>query len=348
MTKSSIAALWLAAAAMSLGMAANAANPCMILSSAPDSHTVQQGDTLWHIAARFLQNPWCWREVWSNNHDQIRDPHWIYPGQRIVLDRAHGKLLVESDESIPMAISRRSPSVRVVATPSQQAIPSITPRLAELAGRYRLVAVESVSRAPRIADTPAGRRLAVPGDTVLVNGPLPANETLDVMRELASLPGPQSEQPRWMPLLRVGQVRRLATGTQQHLLVLRADAELMRGDLLLPSVSAPSTVLVPHAAPPIQGKIASVIRESRWASQHDVVALNKGLDDGLTPGSVVEVLAPDTIGANESHAPSSLRSIAALLVFEAVDRNALALVMQSRDALRVGDLIRTPVPNERP
>jgi hypothetical protein len=67
----------------------------------------------------------------------------------------------------------------------------------------------------------------------------------------------------------------------------------------------------------------------------------------LTPGSVVEVLAPDTIGTDKSPAPSS-RSIAALLVFEAVEQSALALVMQSRDALRVDYPIRSPSPNERP
>ena len=347
MTKSSIAALCLAAGAVSLCPAAKAANQCVVLRSAPDSHTVQQGDTLWHIAARFLQNPWCWQAVWSTNHDQIRDPHWIYPGQRIVLDRTQGKLHVAPDESPAVAAIRRSPAARGVAAPKQSPIPMIAPRLADLASRYRLLAIASVSNAPRIADASEGRRLAVPGDTVAVTGLLPESEILDVMRELAPLQGPDGGAPLWVPVLRVGQVRQLATRGPQRLQVLNAEAELMRGDLLVPSATARSAVLVPHAAPPLQGKIAAVLRESRWASQHDVVALNKGMSDGLTPGSVVEVLAPDTISTDTSPAPSS-RSIAALLVFEAVEQSALALVMQSRDALRVDYPIRSPSPNERP
>jgi hypothetical protein len=49
----------------------------------PEFYMVAPGDTLWEIAQAFLGNPYYWPRLWSIN-DYITNPHWIYPGNRIV------------------------------------------------------------------------------------------------------------------------------------------------------------------------------------------------------------------------------------------------------------------------
>jgi nucleoid-associated protein YgaU len=49
---------------------------------APEEYVIQKGDTLWDLSQKFLNNPWYWPKIWSNN-PYIENPHWIYPGNKL-------------------------------------------------------------------------------------------------------------------------------------------------------------------------------------------------------------------------------------------------------------------------
>src|SRR5712691_147810 len=72
--------------------------PLVIKPDAPDRYVVVPGDTLWGIAQRYTDSPWRWPELWNMNKDQIRNPHLIYPGYVILLDRERGRLSIAGTE----------------------------------------------------------------------------------------------------------------------------------------------------------------------------------------------------------------------------------------------------------
>ena len=49
------------------------------------THTVVRDDTLWDLAIRYYETPWEWRVIWNANRDVVEDPHWIYPGEVLVI-----------------------------------------------------------------------------------------------------------------------------------------------------------------------------------------------------------------------------------------------------------------------
>lgn len=345
MKKCSTAALLLAAVAAA---PAGAGMTCEILQTAPEAHRVQRGDTLWDIAAIFLKNPWCWPQVWERNRDHVANPHLIYPGQLILLDRQAGRLHAAPAtngraDADGRGEIRLTPVARGVLLPEGRPIPLIAPQLLESAARFRLATPEVIAGAARIIGFSDRRRMVSSGDMAYAEGKVPTDIVLDIVRVLDPVRDPDSGALLALPLLRIGTAHYLRQdGSGLHrVLVAQAQAEVVAGDLLLRAQAPLEAVSALQPAPACEGKIAALLRGGGGSGQGDVAILNCGQRKGLNNGSLVAVMKHVRIGADDSPLPSrpDAQPVAALLVFDALEQAALALVMRSSDAIGAGDAI---------
>ena len=316
---------------------------CEFLTTAPDTHRVKEGDTLWQIAATFLENPWCWSAVWERNREQIRDPHWIYPGQTIYFDSERQQLgLRQSDAGY---VVRRSPTVRTESLRAAP-LPVIAPDLEKRLSKTTLVPADALALAPKVAGLADGRRMASMGDAIFVSGAVNDHTRFQVIRPLRTIVDPDTGKPLALTSLRVGTAHLLKAGrnAMHQFKVTSSDAEILVGDRLVPLVNHEQQRWLPHPTPAFSGRVASVLRGATWASLNDIVAINRGLRQGLDTGSVVAVVRHVKIygEANQPVPNASMPDeIATLLVFDVTDEAALAVVMRARDTFTIGDTVES-------
>ena len=159
--------------------------------NAPDSYTVKPRDTLWDISKLFLRSPWRWPELWGMNLEQIRNPHLIYPGQVLYLDKTDGRARLRLGQRVGGdGTTRLSPRVRSAGL-ADGALPSIPFHLIEpFLNEAIIFQGNELEAAPRIVATQEGRVILGRGDTAYVRGDLTAAQDYRIFREARPLKDP--------------------------------------------------------------------------------------------------------------------------------------------------------------
>jgi hypothetical protein len=358
------AAALVAAAAIPAQAAPASAGPhCSFRPNAPDQHVVVKRDTLWDISGKFLEHPWCWPQVWGMNREEIRNPHWIYPGQIIYFDRVHGRLTLtrpgsgDADASQP-PITKLSPQIRTEEL-EREAISSIPSGAIEPFLTQPLVVEQrELDAAPRIAATPETRVYLAEGDRIYVRGPLNGATSFQVFRPGKQLIDPDTGKLVAHEAAYVGAaklVKEAGPGVDVHTFtVTRSVQEMGIGDRLLPTPPVPVRNYVPHVpAQPVRARIMSMATESNYAAQNQVVTVNRGALDGLDVGSVLQLYhlgktiqdpggKKGLFGFGGSPMRMPDEQYGELFIFRVFGHVSYGLVMQVTLPVQIGDVAKSP------
>jgi hypothetical protein len=269
--------------------------------NAPESYSVQPGDTLWGIAGRFLQDPWRWPEVWEGN-PEVADPNLIFPGEQLVLDLSRAGAPRIRRAQGGLRVVKLSPRVRVTALDT--AIPTIPlGSVAPFLTRPWVTEAKELDDAPYVVGFPQERVLAGRGDQIFVRRIMRASESgFEVLRPGEALRDPETRELLGYEALYVGEARLEQTGDPATLRMTSATMQVQVGDRVRPVRD--ETVIrsfLPRPAPRgLEGHIISVLDGVSQIGQYDVVVLDRGSRDGVEVGQVFGVYrggveAPDRV-----------------------------------------------------
>jgi LysM domain len=330
-----------------------------LVPNAPDSHVVKTGDTLWDISKLFLKSPWRWPELWGMNMEQIRNPHLIYPGQVLYLersgDRAHlrvGQPVGNTLKLVPRVRSKDLGLNPIASIPFHL----IEPFLNEAV----IFEKNELELAPRIVATQEGRVVLSKGDTAYVRGDLGADTAYRIFRQPKPLIDPTTKEILGFEAVYVGTANYIRAGDTRPgpdgkpeivpatftVSSLRLEAGV--GDRLTPVASREFTNYAPRRPDnPIGGQIASIYGDGLIAGQNQIVALNKGERDGVERGHVLALWRDGIHAVDSTDASRPVMKLpderhGLLFVFRVFDRMSYALVLTVQEPVKAGDRFTEP------
>lgn len=347
--------------------------------NAPDSYTVKRGDTLWAISKLFLKSPWRWPELWGMNKAEIKNPHLIYPGQTLYLDKSNGRARLSSSRGGANSLEtiKLSPRTRISNLPDDS-IPTLQNSLIEPFLTEPIIVEEAtLQAAPRFVATQEGRVLLSEGDRAYARSAdgsglsIAAGKPRDfrVFRNATALKDPGTGEILGYEAQYVGRAK-LVRGESVSVVrgaelkagevvateivpatldITRSKEEIRTGDRLLPEPPLELLTYTPRApANAVEARIVSVYGSAvANVAQNQVVVINRGTKDGMERGHVLAIQTNgervvDKTGTSfqEIKLPDERNGL--LMVFRPFERVSYALVLQATEAVRVGDWLINP------
>ena len=342
--------------------------------NAPDTYVVKRGDTLWDISRMYLKSPWRWPELWGMNLKALPNPHLIFPGQTLYLDKSDGYARLRTQPTGGSDTVRLSPRTRTDSLASL-ALPTLKTHLIAPFLVEPLVAdAATIEQAPRLVATTDQRVLMAAGDRVYARGnpdaPLSTKpgqpRSFRVFREAIPLKDPVTGEVLGYEARYLGNAELARSETTEEISdgkgnlkqepvpatveITSTKEEIRAGDRMLPEPPRTFKNYIPHEPQTsVNARVVSIYGSTpvAVAGQNQVIAINMGTAQGMEPGHVLTLLTQgdrvrDTTaeGKPTIKLPSEHNGLA--MVFLTFERVSYALLLDVRTGVRVGDRLANP------
>lgn len=321
----------------------------------PSKYFVKNGDTLWDISGRFLQEPWQWPEIWQIN-EEISNPHLIYPGDEIRLSYVNGepRLSVKrgvEETVMPNGTVKLTPRVREIA--NDEAIPAIPASAIQSYLKEGLVVDrKEIVEAPYLVGGRDRRVIFGEGDTVYARDTATQWEDLDqgygFYRTGEQYVDPDTNEVLGYEARQIG-LGRVAShdGDMITLRVTDSSEDLRIDDRLFSTEDRRVRAVLYPSAPDtkIEAKVIRFFDRLNSVARNDVVVINKGLRDGLKEGNVLDIYGQGEVVRDRQQGDMvqlPREKTGSMVIFRIFDKVSYGLIMESMRPIYMNDIAESP------
>lgn len=312
----------------------------------PVEYTVVEGDTLWDISARFLKDPWRWKQIWREN-PAIKNPDLIYPGDKLVLRYgADGPYLehLSSRERAARKVVKLTPAVYIEQL--DRAIPAIPPGvIMPFLTDPRIIEEGGLNNAAYVTEGVQGNILMGQlSDIYVRNIDAAPGAKFKVLRKGSPLIDPDSKKVLAYETVFLGEAEMVRPGDPARMTLTRTVQEVQPGDRLIP---INQKISFPYYQPetvtrPVNAYIMSTYGALSETALGQIVTISVGDADGIRQGDVLQIMrnpgvSTDPVTKHKYHLPVERSGV--LMVFKTFEKVSYALIMRSTQAAHVNDRV---------
>ena len=312
-------------------------------------YTIQRGDTLWDLSDKFFDSPWYWPELWKEN-EQIPNPHWIYPGERIRLFQKQGRDTFTFNIPEPETIVQES-SVELTQEPP---IPE------EKTVYYSYPPMDTVGFIRKEAVNPLGFIFKVKDDNVLIHEgnmvyisyadkdarPIMQGGKYTIYRKLK--PTTDSKRNRQLGgqyyILGIVEVTRLEADFVIAK-VLKSFRALAINDFILPYERRSPKIPITKSVPDLVGKIIVSEEHAQIIGDMSLAFIDKGKVDNIQEGQIYNIFYQEKEKVKMQAKDSVILTpvdFGRLVVLHTEQETATVLITQTDKSAYPDALIHTP------
>ncbi len=333
-------------------------------------YIVKQGDTLWDISARFLDNPWYWPRLWEQNK-YITDPHLIFPGEPIALvpspARAvplpaaaaappEGELPPTGVEEIPLereAVAEELPKEEML---TGQLVVELEEKEGTVfysrMGSSGFISLEELAAAGLILDSKEDKLMLGEQDSVYLNlgdaSGIGVGDKFSIYTVTKKVSHPVTGETLGYKIKILGalEVVELNGENVSTARIFNSNDVISRGNWIRPFEPAVKEIVLQGTQAGLEGYIVDSKHPVSLLGEGDIVHIDKGRRDGVETGNVFTVYRPgkkirDRMTGRRLQLP--MENLGKLVVVNVQEKTSTALVTKSRKELKIGDHIRTEV-----